>query len=1506
MKKRTNYTLYILMALIVAVAGRYVSVRFGYFNAARQARLEAVEPLHQLQVVASGVQHEGAEFHAAVLVSDLDGVPLKADLAVYVIQDEEPVRMPGIFYTDYDGRGAIGFSLYGLADGRHGLIISVTSELGQEYLETDVRVTSEFGQQFIVHFDKGLYNPGDLVLFRIMALAGASARPLAGGAFSVAIFDGNDNRVYYEAVQASDFGIISGRFQLGDEVNSGLYRLAVMERGEVRAEAFFEVSPFVLPRFGVTLETDKTEYHVGETVQVTGSMMYFFGEPVNQGRLTLYLDGERQFSTTELNEDGSFLFEFEAYRAGFFHLWVEVIDNSNYRIETALTVSASEGAFIIDVMPEHGHLVMGMPNRVYVFTHTVGGAPVRTFLQITAPGFSRQVATDDNGIGVFILDDIASNNLMQIHAQDMDGNSVQGEFAFAGEQRNFTLSTDRARYAMGDTIELTFHHRSGGGQFVVYAFRNEQLLQMVETQHDRAELNLGDAFGIIDIYATWVQPGQDVPLERREFVRRTIFIDPGHTMQLTVQSNQPEYEPGDWVHLNFHVADGAGNPLEAALLVSIVDEAMLALAANDLSVDNVRLALADIRFGDDMDAATLYMSLIAGASEQAISRLLLRQDDFQTFLLPNTPGPSIRTATLMNPLPVLPDGPDGFSRFLNGLRIYLVAVFAIAFFISLSNAKKRDAAMLKLHEAGYLPDEMDDSEKLASGRRQALFVVFVMLALVAVALFAFTACGRNYDSDDAPSITMEAPWSPGDMAAPDFAPAPAPDVAQAPSVVTPPDLPPQAEAPAEITPPADDPPTDDTPTEIETQTARVRRLFLETMLFVPELIAHDGAADLSFILADNITTWNIQVVGNTRDGIVGHTQSNFRAFQPFFVDFELPRNSVRYDRISIPVTVFNYTEEALDVVLTIAEMDWFELYGDAVQILTVEPNRSVMMYVPIRIVEFGSFVFRAYADAFGFADAAERPITVNPEGFRIRQVVSSGSIEGDTWRHLLFMHENIPGTRRASITFYPSVMSHVLEGMENIFRMPFGCFEQTSSILYPNILALRYLQQNNLDNPALTDRALRYISSGYQRLLTFEVGRQTGGFSLFGHAPAETVLTAYGLMQLTNLSEVYSIDERVLYRMKDFLFDHQNNDGSFQITGRNIGRISNSQQLAFSAYITWALSETMPDDPRLASSVDFLLSRLDAVDDNYTLALIANVLVNIDHPRATEIVDRLVNTVIHIGDTAYVTSTTRDYFGAFGRIQYLQATALTSIALSTHGSYAEVNDRLINYIISQRDTWGTWHSTQATILSLKALTRQPTQAETEDGIITVTLGNTRHTLDIIAGQTLDLYTLHFTDLDAENFLEIEMTGVGRMTYKIVQEFFAPYDSVTLDRGFEVLTFMFPDLTVHELVEQEIIIINTSGGMVDNGLVAVSIPQGFRVERSSLTRLQHQGLIERYEFRFDNINLYLRDTEPGEILWLTIAYRPAFPVEVTGGHVRVFDYYNPMIEGYALPMEIVVR
>ena len=88
--------------------------------------------------------------------------------------------------------------------------------------------------------------------------------------------------------------------------------------------------------------------------------------------------------------------------------------------------------------------------------------------------------------------------------------------------------------------------------------------------------------------------------------------------------------------------------------------------------------------------------------------------------------------------------------------------------------------------------------------------------------------------------------------------------------------------------------------------------------------------------------------------------------------------------------------------------------------------------------------------------------------------------------------------------------------------MPCGCFEQTSSSTYPNVLALDYMKRTKKLTPEVHAKAEGYIANGYQRLLTFEV--PGGGFSWFGQAPANKILTAYGLMEFYDMSKVYDVD----------------------------------------------------------------------------------------------------------------------------------------------------------------------------------------------------------------------------------------------------------------------------------------------------------------------------------------------------------------------------------------------
>src|SRR5207247_3748283 len=137
--------------------------------------------------------------------------------------------------------------------------------------------------------------------------------------------------------------------------------------------------------------------------------------------------------------------------------------------------------------------------------------------------------------------------------------------------------------------------------------------------------------------------------------------------------------------------------------------------------------------------------------------------------------------------------------------------------------------------------------------------------------------------------------------------------------------------------------------------------------------------------------------------------------------------------------------------------------------------------------------------AAGRADIVVREIEVVPDG-REQNVVYNGRLETAVRHDLNFPAASIPDASKIFVRLYPGPLSQVIEGMDAILRMPGGCFEQTSSSTYPNVLALDYMKRTKKLTPEVHAKAEGFIANGYQRLVTFEVAG--GGFAWFGQAPA--------------------------------------------------------------------------------------------------------------------------------------------------------------------------------------------------------------------------------------------------------------------------------------------------------------------------------------------------------------------------------------------------------------------
>jgi len=104
--------------------------------------------------------------------------------------------------------------------------------------------------------------------------------------------------------------------------------------------------------------------------------------------------------------------------------------------------------------------------------------------------------------------------------------------------------------------------------------------------------------------------------------------------------------------------------------------------------------------------------------------------------------------------------------------------------------------------------------------------------------------------------------------------------------------------------------------------------------------------------------------------------------------------------------------------------------------------------------------------------------------------------------------------------------------------------------------------------PEIEMKAREYINLGYQRLLTFEC--PNGGFSWYGNEPGKPILTAYGLMEFTDMARVHYVDPAMIQRTQEWLLGKQKSDGSWPPDDHDLFNVLNTT-LQSTAYATWAL-----------------------------------------------------------------------------------------------------------------------------------------------------------------------------------------------------------------------------------------------------------------------------------------------------------------------------------------------
>jgi len=1529
------------------LANYYLRYRFDSGETFRQRSLLFVGEILETTVLGQREFVAGTSPVIRVLVRDrAGGVPIYgADVAVELTYENKVISKFSA-KTDKNGEVAVRLEMPDtpLRDAR--LKVTVTSKTGKDTVEETIQIRSAL--RTLLTTDKPLYQPGQTIHIRALSLSQPEMKPLSEAEVIFEVEDSKGNKVFKFRKNTDRFGISHTDFVLADELNMGTYRIRAIVAG-AKEEKTVTVERYVLPKFKIVFTSDRNFYQPGETIKGEIQVDYFFGKPVAGGKVEIkcskfdvaYVDFQSIEGKTD--EKGHYTFEarlpehfvgqpLEAGKASA-KFEISIIDTADHKETITKNITVTASPIIVAAVPESGELVPGLENKVYIVTTYADATPASCKVIWDNPPHqakSISIETDEAGFGEVTFTPGDDNAIkMELTAKDAKGHTGQARVELKPKERKdddvVLLRTNKSLYKVGEEVVLSvFTTRKSGAIYIdIIKDRQTYLTRTLELKaghaSDKVTLDATLA-GTVQINAYFI--GKNGVIVRDQ---RLLLVDPANDLQIKITSDSETYLPGTEAKLEFKVTSKSGSGVASALGVMVVDEAVFALQEMQPGLEKVYFYLekeiATPRYeihGYELDQCICPPIPLPGvrpieARRDTAARVLLasakgvgdyplhvntyeRDNKAQVFQEKMAQRIMPRYQKIQEALNKFSEKNKGKKTFIKGIEL---TVLVQQGYLKETDILDTWGSAMKITGRWCESCQNYHGFVLASagidGKWDTIDDLLVPYnKMIADKKFRGKALEELFEGE------------PGDVARFDFDAAGAGGVRREMFAAAPMKMAGQVQMQAESTTGG-----------IAPEPVRIRQFFPETLYFNPALITDgEGRAVLNIPLADSITTWRMTCMASSLAGQLGSTTAGIRVFQDFFVDIDFPVSLTQNDEVHVPVAIYNYLKTDQKIVLTVQKEDWFELQGVAEKTVTLAPSEVRAVYFPITARKIGFQKFTVTARGAKKSDAVARTVEIVPDGKECL-LSQSGRLEGIITHTITIPDGAIDDASKIFVKIYPGVLSQVIEGLDKMLRMPFGCFEQTSSVTYPNVLVLDYMKTTGKITPELQMKAEGFINAGYQRLVSYEV--PGGGFEWFGKAPAHRILTAYGLMEFYDMSKVYEVDPAIITRTQQWLAKCQENDGSYKPSEGGIreGAVDKftDNVLRNTAYITWALASTGYKGPEISKGIEYLKKHLDEMKDNYTVALTANALAVVDPEDKTTLdaLQKLFERRVEKDDVAYWPSQSETPTCGSGAAADIEVTALAVQAFVRCGRELGTVGKAITYLVKNKDAYGTWQSTQATIQALRAMLLAERGATAKTYATIDVLFNdqsiTKLKVDENNSDVLQLVDLKDHTRKGSNTVTLKFEGKGALLYQIVGRYFTPYAKEAKPIPEEPMTIKVEydrtKLAADDIINVTATVTNNRRGRAKMVIVDLGLPPGFTLMPDNLNKLVEKSIIEKYSTTGRQIIVYLREVDHAKAVEIKYQLLAKYPLKAKTPKSATYEYYNPEIRAEAEPVQLVV-
>jgi alpha-2-macroglobulin-like protein len=685
------------------------------------------------------------------------------------------------------------------------------------------------------------------------------------------------------------------------------------------------------------------------------------------------------------------------------------------------------------------------------------------------------------------------------------------------------------------------------------------------------------------------------------------------------------------------------------------------------------------------------------------------------------------------------------------------------------------------------------------------------------------------------------------------------------------------------------------------ETITRRTDFPNTLYWNPEVeIGKSGKTTVEFFAADDVTSYRVVAEGVGYDGNLGHQEKNIYTQLPFQLTTKLPEEAVFEDKVSIPVTLKNNTTKPLGGELKIQVSPSLKQLTTFSEAQTIMPGEAKTLFMDFLVVSGSSEAEISVAfNACGLSDQISRKIKIVSKGYPQQLSFSAQEREKS---YSFFLTQPVTGSLKINVTAYPNVVSDLLKGIEGILREPGGCFEQTSMSSYPNAMVLDYLRSTDNKDEKLLASATSLMDRGYNRLVTFETKEK--GYEWFGSNPGHEALTAYGLMQFSDIKRVGGkVSETMMNRTAEWLLARRDHKGGFSRNDRALDNFGRASEAVTNAYIVYALSEAGYTDIKKEFEVAFAHAMKSS--DTYELALMCNAAFNLNETeKGKQSLALLLKKQKENGS----------FEGAHHSITYsqghsliIETTALATMAMMK----SDVKEQLslnngIKWIVSARDGYGAFGNTQGTVLALKALTTYAKMSKkvNEDGSIVVWMDGKQVARENYKAGEKDAIVLsgmeQFVKQEGEHEIKVRFENKESvLPYSISVSWNTNSPKAQSDCAVSLFAKTLQStVKVGETLRLSAVVTNQQKTGIPSTMVVLGIPAGFSVQPWQLKELQDKKVFDFYEIIGNKLAIYYRCMAPSDSKEINLDLKAEIPGVYEAPCSAAYLYYTNEMKSWS--------